>query len=40
MFHANMRSAIEGARTLAQRDDLSRTIWQAHAAETVTDTEA
>ena len=40
MFHATMRSAIEGARTLAQLDDLSRTIWQAHAAETVTDAEA
>ncbi|WP_267428190.1 hypothetical protein [Methylobacterium sp. GC_Met_2] len=40
MFHATMRSAIEGARTLAQLDSLSRTIWQAHAAETVTDSEA
>ncbi|QEE37584.1 hypothetical protein [Methylobacterium sp. WL1] len=40
MFHATMRSAIEGARTLAQLDDLSRKIWQAHAAETVTDAEA
>ena len=40
MFHATMRSAIEGARTLTQLDDLSRTIWQAHAAETVTDEEA
>ena len=40
MFHATMRSAIEEARTLAQLDSLSRTIWQAHAAETVTDTEA
>ena len=40
MFHATMRSAIEGARTLAQLDDLSRKIWQAHAAETVTDDEA
>src|ERR1700709_1121937 len=40
MFDATMRSAIEGARTLAQLDDLSRTIWQAHAAETVTDAEA
>ncbi|MGH1592345.1 hypothetical protein ACRBEV_33020 (plasmid) [Methylobacterium phyllosphaerae] len=40
MFHATMRSAIEAARTLAQLDDLSRTIWQAHAAETVTDVEA
>ncbi|MCJ2120051.1 hypothetical protein MKK65_26350 [Methylobacterium sp. J-001] len=40
MFHATMRSAIEGARTLAQLDDLSRKVWQAHAAETVTDAEA
>jgi hypothetical protein len=40
MFHASMRSAIEEARTLAQLDGLSRTIWQAHAAETVTDAEA
>jgi hypothetical protein len=40
MFHATMRSAIDAARTLAQLDDLSRTIWQAHAAETVTDAEA
>ncbi|MCJ2062685.1 hypothetical protein MKK63_08185 [Methylobacterium sp. J-088] len=40
MFHATMRSAIEEARTLAQLDSLSRSIWQAHAAETVTDSEA
>ena len=40
MFHATMREAIEGARTLAQLDGLSRTIWQAHTAETVTDAEA
>ncbi|MCJ2087061.1 hypothetical protein MKK88_13855 [Methylobacterium sp. E-005] len=40
MFHATMRSAIEAARTLAQLDSLSRTIWQAHAAETITDEEA
>lgn len=40
MFHATMRSAVEAARTLAQLDDLSRTIWQAHTAETVTDAEA
>ncbi|MCJ2017438.1 hypothetical protein MKK84_08370 [Methylobacterium sp. E-065] len=40
MFHATMRSAIEEARTLAQLDDLSRTIWQAHATEAVTDDEA
>ncbi|MCJ2065514.1 hypothetical protein MKK63_22795 [Methylobacterium sp. J-088] len=35
-----MRSAIEGARTLAQLDDLSRQIWQAHASQAVTDAEA
>jgi len=40
MFHATMQGAIEAARTLAQLDDLSRKIWQAHAAETVTDNEA
>ncbi|MGH1592392.1 hypothetical protein ACRBEV_33275 (plasmid) [Methylobacterium phyllosphaerae] len=40
MFHATMREAVDAARTLAQLDDLSRTIWQAHAAETVTDAEA
>ncbi|MCJ2068472.1 hypothetical protein MKK75_06570 [Methylobacterium sp. J-030] len=40
MFHATIRSAIEGERTLAQLDHLSRTIWQAHAAEAVTDDEA
>ncbi|MCJ2089056.1 hypothetical protein MKK88_24165 [Methylobacterium sp. E-005] len=40
MFHATMRSAIEDARTFAQLDSLSRSIWQAHAAETVTDAEA
>ncbi|MCJ2121021.1 hypothetical protein [Methylobacterium sp. J-077] len=40
MFHATMRSAIEGARTLAQLDDLSRAIWQAHVAQTVSDVEA
>lgn len=40
MFHATVRTAIDEARTLAQLDDLSRRIWQAHAAETVTDDEA
>ena len=40
MFHAAMREAVEAARTLAQADDLSRRIWQAHAAEAVTDDEA
>ncbi|MCJ2085831.1 hypothetical protein MKK88_07470 [Methylobacterium sp. E-005] len=40
MFHAIMRSSIGDAHTLAQLDSLSRTIWQAHSAETVTDAEA
>ncbi|MHB2208629.1 hypothetical protein [Methylobacterium sp. CM6257] len=40
MFHATMREAVDAARTLAQLDDLSRRIWQAHAAVTVTDAEA
>ncbi|MGU3541018.1 hypothetical protein [Methylobacterium sp. A54F] len=40
MFHATMRAAIDGARTLAQMDELSRQVWQAHAAEAVTDQEA
>ncbi|MGH1575497.1 hypothetical protein ACRAWG_38870 (plasmid) [Methylobacterium sp. P31] len=40
MFHATMREAVDAARTLAQLDDLSRRIWQAHASEAVTDAEA
>lgn len=40
MFHANMRGAIENARTLAQMDELSRQVWQALAAEAVTDDQA
>lgn len=40
MFHATMRAAIDGARTLAQMDELSRQLWQAHASEAVTDDEA
>jgi hypothetical protein len=40
MFHAQMAAAIADARTLAQANDLSRKIWQAHAAETVSDDEA
>ncbi|MEA1835184.1 hypothetical protein U8607_24155 [Methylobacterium durans] len=40
MFHATMSAAIDGARTLAQMDELSRQIWQAHASEAVTDSEA
>ncbi|WP_342112179.1 hypothetical protein [Methylobacterium sp. SI9] len=40
MFHTTMSAAIGGATTLAQFDHLSRQIWQAHAAATVTDAEA
>jgi hypothetical protein len=31
MFRETMGAAIDGARTLAQMDELSRQIWQAHA---------
>src|SRR4051812_7877887 len=37
MFHATMAAAIDGARTLAQMDELSRQIWQAHASGVVDD---
>lgn len=40
MFHVTMRAVIDDARTLAQLDDLSRRIWQAHASGAVTDAEA
>lgn len=40
MFHATMRAAIDGARTLAQMDELSPAIWQAHRSGAVTDDEA
>ncbi len=40
MFHATMRAAIDGARTLANMDELSKTIWQAHAAGAVEDDQA
>src|SRR4051794_15057686 len=40
MFHATMSAAIDGARTLAQMDELSRQVWQAHANGAVTDSEA
>lgn len=40
MFHATMRAAIDGARTLAQMDELSPAIWQAHQSGAVTDDEA
>jgi len=37
MFHATMAAAIDGARTLAQMDELSRQIWQAHVSGAVDD---
>src|SRR5215210_4602024 len=37
MFHATMSAAIDGARTLAQTDELSRQIWQAHTSGAVDD---
>ena len=40
MFHATMSAAIDGARTLAQMDELSRRVWQAHAGGAVGDDEA
>lgn len=40
MFHETMRSAIDGARTLAQMDELSRQVWQAHGSGAVDDASA
>src|SRR3954451_20967802 len=40
MFCETMRAAIDGARTLAQMDELSRQVWQAHASGAVDDTSA
>lgn len=40
MFCATMAAAIDGARTLARMDELSRSIWQAHGSGAVTDDEA
>ena len=40
MFHATMAAAIDGARTLAQMDALSRQVWQAHGAGAVDDGDA
>src|SRR3954462_4347800 len=37
MFRETMGAAIDGARTLAQMDELSRQIWQAHASGAVND---
>ena len=40
MFHAAMQAAIEGARTLAQMDELSRQLWQGHGSGVLGDHEA
>src|ERR1700709_1298857 len=40
MFCETMRAAIDGARTLAQMDELSRQIWQAHTSGAVDDAAA
>ncbi|WP_238296571.1 hypothetical protein [Methylobacterium soli] len=40
MFRETMGAAIEGARTLAQMDELSRQVWQAHASGAVDDAAA
>ncbi len=40
MFHATMAAAIDGARTLAQMDELSRQVWQGHGAGALADEEA
>src|SRR3954466_14097314 len=37
MFRETMGAAIDGARTLAQMDELSRQVWQAHASGAVDD---
>ncbi|WP_336490940.1 hypothetical protein [Methylobacterium nigriterrae] len=37
MFRETMAAAIAGARTLAQMDELSRQVWQAHASGAVDD---
>jgi hypothetical protein len=37
MFRETMAAAIDGARTLAQMDELSRQIWQAHTSGAVDD---
>src|SRR4051812_9173158 len=40
MFYEQMAVAIDGARTLARLDDLSKTIWQAFSSGAVSDEEA
>ncbi|MCJ2084317.1 hypothetical protein [Methylobacterium sp. J-090] len=37
MFHATMAAVIDGVRTLAQMDELSRQVWQGHAAGALSD---
>ncbi|WP_246689515.1 hypothetical protein [Methylobacterium sp. WL19] len=40
MFHATMAAAIDGARTLAQMDELSRQVWQGHGGGALDDVQA
>ena len=40
MFHAAMQAAIEGARALAQMDEVSRQLWQGHGSGALGDQEA
>ncbi len=40
MFAEQMRAAVDGARTLARLDELSRSLWQAHGAGAVEDDDA
>lgn len=40
MFHAAMTAAIDGARTLAHMDELSRQVWQGHGSGALGDAEA
>lgn len=40
MFHATMAAAIDGARTLAHMDALSRQLWQGHGSGALGDNEA
>jgi hypothetical protein len=40
MFHAAMKAAIEGGRTLVQMDELSRQLWQGHGSGALGDHEA
>lgn len=40
MFHATMAAEIDGARTLARMDELSRQIWQGRVSEVLDDAQA